>query len=233
MDKGEYVEIPVLRGFTEIEWLHELIRGLGIICGGYARYCCSQRTDIAIPGDVDIFPKDNWSYLQLRTLLMIHGFKIKHENDVSISYYPYVAKNASLRELRKATLVPIQLIKPVAEGRILTFGLVEEILDNFDFTVTRAAILNKDLVMVDKDFIQDDLDGVLILKHIHCPISSTIRCMKYAKKGFKLPVKEALKLFQDWMDRSLEYKQRIIDFFRSQDFTPVEAQSIYAMMKVD
>jgi hypothetical protein len=233
---SKYIEVPILRGFTEIQWLWDRIELSGIIAGGYARYCCSQRTDISYPGDVDIFPYNDIQFDLIKSKLAFHGFQIQHENDVSISYKSYTAKNDSVDELQKSALPPVQLIKPVTKGRILTFGKAEEILDNFDFTVTRAAIVSTahgTACIVDADFIQDDLDGVLSLRHIHCPISSTIRCIKYAKKGYKLPVKEALKLFQDWMDRTPAYREGIIDFFKKENPTPDEAEQMYALMKVD
>ena len=107
-----------------------------------------------------------------------------------------------------------QIIKPVIEGKIVTMGSVEEILGNFDFTITRAAILNPTTCFVDEDFMEDENRHVLQLKNIHCPVSSLLRCLKYAKKGYWMRPSEALKLFNDWDDRGEDYKINLIELFR-------------------
>jgi hypothetical protein len=106
-----------------------------------------------------------------------------------------------------------QIIKPVIEGKIVSVGTIEEILDNFDFTIVRAAIISPTEVMVDDDFENDETHGVLRLKNIHCPISSLLRCCKYARKGYFLRPIQALKLFQDWTQRGPDYQQRIVELF--------------------
>lgn len=68
-------------------------------------------------------------------------------------------------------------------------------------------------VMVDDQFEDDELHGLLRLKNIHCPISSLLRCCKYARKGYFLCPAEALKLFIDWTERGEEYRTRMIELF--------------------
>ncbi len=87
---------------------------------------------------------------------------------------------------------------------------MEEVLNNFDFTIVRAAILNPTTALVDEDFIADDKAFKLKLKNIHCPISSTMRCIKYSKKGYWLGLGESVKLFLDWNERGPEYQQKLI-----------------------
>jgi len=72
----------------------------------------------------------------------------------------------------------------VDEGAVVTIGTLEDILDNFDFTVVRAAILNRHEVMVDRDFMADEGNRRLVFKNIHCPVSSLLRALKYARKGY-------------------------------------------------
>jgi hypothetical protein len=98
-------------------------------------------------------------------------------------------------------------------GAIVTLGTMEEILENFDFTVVRAGILNSKEVMVDEDFENDEKHLYLRLKNIHCPISSLLRCCKYARKGYFMRPIEALKLFNDWTDRGDEYRSRMVELF--------------------
>ena len=203
--------IKLKRGFTEIAEIFELAKKHNsIICGGYARYCASPLSTVRVKpaGDVDIFPKTEGSTKTLLADLRKMGFKIQHQNHVSITMEPKVSFKDKLR------IFPTpQIIKPVIEGKIVTLGTAEEILSNFDFTIVRAAIISPDTVLVDKEFEEDELHGTLRLKNIHCPISSLIRCCKYVRKGYYLMPSEALKLFADWSMRDEKYRKEITALF--------------------
>lgn len=201
--------IQLKRGFNEIETFFNLAeKNNAVICGGYARYCASPVKEPTKAGDIDFFPKTEEVTKSLLADLLAMGFVVKHENHVSYTLNPSEEKENELSYLPTP-----QIIKPVIEGKIVTLGTVEEILENFDFTVVRAAILNPKEVMVDEDFEEDEKHRYLKLKNIHCPISSLLRCCKYAKKGYFMRPGEALKLFQDWVNRGEEYQQRIIALF--------------------
>jgi hypothetical protein len=207
--------IPLRRGFTEIAPFYDLCfdadgRRRAVICGGYARYCASPKpTPRVVPADdCDLFPLDETASEQIKQALEAVGYEVRHENHVSITMKP---TNEKADEL--AYLPTPQIIKPVVEGRIVTTGSMEEILENFDFTIVRAAIISATEVMVDEDFEEDEAHGVLRLKNIHCPVSSLLRCCKYARKGYFLRPAQALKLFIDWNERGWEYQSRIIDLF--------------------
>jgi hypothetical protein len=206
-----FTTVPLRRGFTEIKEFYELCeKHDAIICGGYARYCASPHPThkVIMPLDVDMFPRTKETAKSLLKDLREMGYKKQHENDVSISLQPKKSYREKLYHLPSP-----QIIKPVSEGRVLTMGTAEDILGNFDFTVVRAAIIGPEVVLVDKDFESDERNKVLRLKNIHCPISSTLRCTKYAKKGYFLKPSEALKLFVDWDNRGDEYKERMIELF--------------------
>ncbi len=207
-----YKTIALKRGFTEVSVLYNLaVENNAVICGGYARYCASPLpTARVVPaGDCDLFPKTPEATDRLKELLINMGFEIRHENHVSITFKPTEAKKAEL------SYMPIpQVIKPVIEGKIVAVGTVEEILDNFDFTIVRAAIISPTEVMVDDDFEKNEENKYLRLKNIHCPISSLLRCCKYARKGYFMRPIEALKLFIDWTNRGGEYQDRIIELFK-------------------
>jgi hypothetical protein len=131
----------------------------------------------------------------------------------------------------------IQLIKPIKEGRVVAVGSMEEILKNFDFTVVRAAIVDEDTVLVDADFMHDEQKKILRLKNIHCPISSTLRCMKYSAKGYWLPTRQALALFLDWDARTDDYRDELIGFIMRMDsgeeLTKEEINELEALMRRD
>lgn len=203
--------IPLRRGFYEISELFALCQKAGAtICGGYARYCASPKptAKVLAAGDVDLFPHSEDASKILLADLTAMGFEIAHENHVSISMKPTEANEEKL-----AHIPTPQIIKPVIEGKIVTLGTTQEILENFDFTIVRAAIVSPTEVMVDDDFEDDETHGILRLKNIHCPISSLLRCCKYARKGYFLKPSEALKLFQDWTERGEEYRKRMVELF--------------------
>ncbi len=234
--------ISLKRGFNEVEVFYNLCEKHGaVICGGYARYCASPRpTPSVLPaGDVDFFPKSEDASKGLLQDLTAMGFVTRHENHISITMKPTEEKSEELSYLP----VP-QIIKPVIEGAIVTLGTMEEILENFDFTVVRAGILNSKEVMVDEDFENDEKHLYLRLKNIHCPISSLLRCCKYARKGYFMRPTEALKLFNDWTDRGDEYRSRMVELFgmsglgkKSEDnpngMTQEEIDELESLLRID
>jgi hypothetical protein len=127
--------IRLRRGFTEITRIYDLISGYGFIAGGYARYCASPKHDPYPAGDLDIFPlRKEGCFEPVRDKFLALGFTLYKENDVS---YSFKKAPEGWEEVPS-----IQLIKPADEARMLTYGSPEEILNNFDFSVTRAAILS-------------------------------------------------------------------------------------------
>ena len=234
-----YKIVPLRRGFTQVKTFFDLCNEWdSVICGGYARYCASPLSPQSVipASDVDLFPNSVGSAVGLTKALRRLGYTIKFENEVSITMHP---RKKKLEELK---WMPIpQIIKPVVAGRVMTVGTTEEILNNFDFTVVRAAIISPTEVLVDEDFENDESKKLLRIKNIHCPISSTLRCCKYSRKGYFLKPVEALKLFTDWMNREEGYRQRIIELFQKSAFskkgenemTRQEIDELEALLRVD
>jgi len=202
-----FIETPILRGFSEIALIWDIAQKHGsMICGGYARFCASQLPKPAPAGDVDLFPQSNDGHAALIAAITAIGFEIKHENDISVTF-KHLEEHADPRWVICPT---IQVIKPVLQGAIVTVGPVRDVLNNFDFTIVRAAILNPTTALVDQDFMEDDKAWKLHLKNIHCPVSSLMRCIKYSKKGYWLGLAESVKLFRDWSDRGEEYQSKLV-----------------------
>lgn len=234
--------VPLKRGFFEIKALFDLCQSFGsTICGGYARYCASPRpTPKVVPaGDCDMFPHSEEASAQMLEALKVMGFIVAHENHVSITLKPSEDKKSEL-----GWMPTPQIIKPVVEGKIVAMGTTEEILDNFDFTIVRAAIVSPTECMVDDDFEDDEESGLLRLKNIHCPVSSLLRCCKYARKGYFLRPAQALKLFIDWTNRGPEYQGRIMELFgksslgeKSEDnpdgMTQEEIDELESLLRID
>jgi len=129
------------------------------------------------------------------------------------------------------------LIKPIREGKIVASGEMKEILENFDFTVIRCGFTSSQKILVDADFLHDEERKILRLKNIHCPISSTLRCMKYAAKGYWLKPFETLKLFLDWDSRSDEYRNKLVDFLEKskegEGLSKEDITELEALMRID
>ncbi len=234
-----FVKVPILRGFTEIQNLYKLVIPLrGMICGGYARYCCSPLHKPVETIDIDIYPFDEESYKNIKNSLDSVGFK-EHRDSVNAMTYKLHEDNLYLATPK------VQLIKPMKEGKIVSFGTVEEILSNFDFTITRACLISETECLVDEDFMKDEKSKTLKLKNIHCPVSSTLRCMKYARKGYWLPPSECIKLFLDWSERGEDYRVKLIDLFKKAEtfdeskpegttgLTKEEIEELEALLHID
>ncbi len=203
-----YVTLPIMRGFTEIAPLWDLAQKHGsMICGGYARYCLSQLAKPCPAGDVDLFPQSEESSGALIAEIKALGFEVRHENEISVTF----TRNEK-HDIPQWRVCPsIQVILPVLQGAIVTVGDMREVLNNFDFTIVRAALISPTEGIADEDFLADDGDWKLRLKNIHCPVSSLMRCVKYSKKGYWLGVRESVKLFLDWNERGPEYQTKLVD----------------------
>ena len=180
--------------------------------------------------DIDVYCETEDVFGILQKALEAANLEVRHENNISLTY-------EGKEDGDYAYMPPIQLIKPMQEARIVSFGNKKTILENFDFTVIRAAILTPEEVMVDADFMHDEKHTLLRLKNIHCPVSSTLRCMKYSRKGYYLRPFECLKLFIDWSDRSDEYRLKLIDFLEkaseNDGLSKEEVDELEAMMRID
>lgn len=231
VSKEGWDTLPILRGYTEIQNVHRTaMKHDGFICGGYVRWMCSTN-EVPIPaGDVDIYFPDEKDFEAAHFDFRINGCTVKHENEVSVTYH-------KVKEGYYLGAPDIQLIKPLAEGRMVTNGDMSNVLNNFDFTVVRAGLINRMTAMVDADFAHDEAGRILRLKNIHCPVGSTMRCMKYSKKGYWLPPTQALELFFDWDSRTDEYKNELIRFVtmanEGKGLTEEEINTMEKMMRVD
>lgn len=204
------IEVKLVRGFTEIQRLFEITKNLRYplhICGGYARYCASLRIKPTPPEDIDLFCEFPESFEPAKQYFLSENLIIEYENDVCITF-----GIPSNKEHKWRTTPKIQLIKPFQEGKMLTFGRPSEILENFDMTIVRACILDPNIVLVDEDFVEDELNTRICLRNIHCPISSMFRAVKYMRRGYFLSPIESIKLFIDWEQRTPEYRAKVIDF---------------------
>lgn len=234
-----FVRVKVRRGFTEIMPLIDIPKisyhfqqeNL-FICGGYVRYMCSPNRKAAEAGDIDLYFVNIETFNECQKIFEGEGFEVKYQNDVSLGFKiitdidsPYLG------------CPPVQLIKPILDGSIVATGTMEEILSNFDFTIIRCGLISPTDAMVDADFLHDETHNILRIKNIHCPISSTLRCMKYARKGYWLPPMQCCRLFLDWEERTQDYRDKILKFLTEADkgegLTRADIDEMERLMRID
>ena len=226
-EKDGFTEVEVVRGFTEIESVYNLIVDEeAFICGGYVRYMCSPVKEPKLAGDLDIYCRNEQAFDNIKEKLSF--VEIRFENDIAITY----------KKTDKLPVpIPIQLIKPVLEGAIVATGEMETILENFDFTVIRIGLIDGTKALADNNFVEDEMNGFLRIKNIHCSISSTLRFMKYSRKGYNTRPAQIVKLFMDWDDREQSYRDTIIDFmFKANEGKGLEQEEVdhlEALMRID
>lgn len=226
-----FEEVPLVRGFTEIQWLYENLvekeKGVYLL-GGYARYCASPRVEPVVASDVDIYCEDEDVFQQVKEFFKI--LRQKHENPMAISY-----QRPTEGVLKYCP--SIQIIKPILKGRVVAKGDLKTILSNFDFTIIRAAIIDPKIVLVDADFLHDEEHMFLRIKNIHCPISSSLRFMKYCRKGYYTRPLQVYRLFNDWDHRSDDYREKLAEFLQKSEegrgMSQQEVDELEELMRID
>lgn len=233
---SNFVLLPIHRGLDEIIPILQLLGDKNaFICGGYARYCASPNETPVKAGDVDIYCYDEDAFEEIFQHFKSVGMEVRFDSEVALTYLkpkddanPYFGCPV------------IQLIKPINQGAIIATGSMESILNNFDFSVIRCGIVWTDdgwRVLADEDFVKDEGDKFLRIKNIHCPISSLLRFMKYARKGYDTKPSQLIKLFADWDNRSDAYRSRLFELFRAAsdagEMTQAEIDELEALLRID
>lgn len=190
--------LMVQRGITEIKSLLTLVGAYDcFVGGGYARYCLSPLPKPAAPSDVDLFCKTEEAYESIISTLKERGAKVK------------------VQTLNATTIVPpedwiacpmIQVISPTVK-----VGDPWSIISTFDFTIAIAALSTEHAGIAHKDFEDHEYKQILVINYIQCPVGNMRRALKYIKKGYRLPVKEMIKFYEDWMNKPTETQKEIMD----------------------
>lgn len=230
ISQSGFVKIPILRGFNFVEKLFDICKptykGGAFILGGYVRWMCSPASTLRTAGDIDIYCENQDVFDLTKTTLLNLGLAVKADNPMALTFEPHLDFP-----------IPVQIIKPINQGAVVAAGSMETILSHFDFTVVRVGILDSQTALADADFIHDENNGLLRLKNIHCPITSTLRCMKYARKGYFLQPSECIKLFTDWDNRDVQYKLDILTGFKKieggEELTQEDIDHLEKLMRID
>lgn len=189
-------EAKIYRGIDEISGIIKtpLFTYKVFICGGYARYCLNPEPDlIDQPTDIDIYCTDWSSYYGLvERFNQIYGSTLysSNENNSDVVFYsynpnkfqPYLERYPILRKL------PVQIMSP-------KFGSsIEEIFDNFDFTVCQAAITGRydfrhkyyNVGVVSDEFLGDLKSKKLVINKMNSNDNTLARVLSYIYKGYNV-----------------------------------------------
>lgn len=185
--------------------LHSLIKRHGFIAGGACRSTI-QTEEIK---DFDIFCFSKEDYEPLKQIIS-NMYGIKRENELV-----YQCNN-------------IQLIKPRENKYLKTYGSPSEVVSRFDFSVCRVYTLDGiNFIEIDEQFKEDCERKILRIENIVCPISTLKRSIKYSKKGYFLPLREILKLFNEYAER-VRTGDIDIDSFGNLD--EIQNEELYELM---
>lgn len=222
--------LPIRRGQRIVRHMLEILKPTkAVICGGFARWLVSPKDSPADYGDIDVFAASVEDFDRVKSALLAAKFETEFENNISIAYKP---KRLGWWTGKQR----IQLIKPLRQGKVMTWGTLKEILGNFDFTIVRAGVLSETHCLVDKDFSQDETDNLLRMKTIHCPILQVTRLAKYHKKGYRLLASQVVDIFKEWDERKPEIKKALVDTLgkmKGGKASKKEVDDTYRAMAVD
>jgi hypothetical protein len=201
---NNYISSTVTRCQDVIDLIFDLTGGEGFIAGGFARYCTSRKDSPVVPNDIDLFCGDAEAFERIVQRVRQHPSTVKKsESPIEIKYEYRLAQG-----FHKDSYT-LQIIKPSAVLNMVADGDYTRVLENFDFTIAKCAILPTGEAIVHANFHLHDEEDKLVITNIHCPISSMKRVLKYAKRGYSVESAELLKLFKDYETRSPEWKDLV------------------------
>lgn len=200
------------------------------IIGGYVRWMASPLPKPYPADDIDLFPTEEGGGQELVEALLKKKFEVLLETDNAWTFKKH-EKAPYIRWPR------IQVIKGFREGKTVTWGTLEEVISNFDFTVVRIGLISEDWALADPDYKKDEKNKRLRWKNIHCPISAVVRACKYAKKGYFCSPMEILRLFDDWDERDDDYKAELGALFlasqNEEEFTEEQVHRLERLLRID
>jgi uncharacterized protein YfbU (UPF0304 family) len=204
MNDYVYTERDITRGKELVDLVFELTGGEGFIAGGFARYCVSMRHEPVSPGDIDVFCGDEDAFDRIVARFRTHPKMVRKSATLIETKYEYRLQSGYHRNGYS-----IQLVKPTKILNMVSDGDYRRVLDNFDFTIAKCAVLPTGKALVHNDFDEHEGSNQLVITNIHCPISSAKRVIKYTRRGYDIQSKELLKLFDDFENRSPEWKDLV------------------------
>lgn len=213
-----YRTVEPRRGIYEIEKLYNIVSTFGgIIAGGYARYCASPRKNPMPSNDIDVFFPSHILYaafINKYKRTFFYNCNKLYESSSAITISP--TNSSEFSHIRK-----IQFINPQFSGLNIL-----DCINYFDFTICRAAILDLDTIIVDDNFIDHEINNVLIAKFIKNPIGFFSRLLKYNSMGYNIPPSEILKMFEAWDNLKENEKLTLSTLMKNNDIPKLSNNDI-------
>lgn len=203
-----YVKLNIVRPeeFKKVERLFKIVseNNFGYLAGGFVRYIASPHKNPPEYRDVDVFTTGTEAYHKLIQILTYQEkLEVKIETKMSITY-----KTVNNEVWKDCPM--INLIKPQNNGKLLTYGQsLEDILNNFDFSICRVGILNETECLADQSFYWDEKKKRINVLKMESPVACMARICKYSAKGYKMTIPDMIELFREWDLRGDEYKNKI------------------------
>lgn len=184
----KFVAGTMIRGDSVVRQIAKILGDSKcFICGGFAKLACSPRKKPSVAGDIDLYSETEEEFEKICERFRSAGFKQKNESPTQRTFI-----DDRFRLFGGKIKLEIQIIKPIKQGGVVMVGTVEEILANFDFTVSRVAIRLDGSVIMDEKFEEHEKSRILSIRAIHCPIAQVYRIAKYTKKGYFCSVGEVM-----------------------------------------
>ncbi len=217
------------------EWAPQIISLLksigeiGFVGGGYARHALlSHKSDVPVPGDIDVFCTSEESYRHITLILEELSYVLRralpHADEYGHDIYGHYTK--------------VQVIRPHENDYIRMVGTPEEVLAQFDYTINMAAIQYENdafVSVVGPYFETHNFTKILVINHCNAPLAMVTRAVKYAKKGYSISIKEVGRIFSTWDARPVEYRARINSAFQRFDagemLSDAEMSELYGFMR--
>jgi hypothetical protein len=171
------------------------IKDLGFVAGGSVRNIVQGEA----PRDYDIFCFEEDNFFKISDAIQ------------AIGYERYFLNEMVSRHKNKETGIKIDVVRPRHDNRIRTVGPIRDVIQHFDFTVCRAAILDDQTLIVDEHFDRDIELKALRIRNVVCPLTSVRRIAKYATYGYKIEIIEILKLYKRWEEYEEREKYTLMD----------------------
>lgn len=202
-----FVEVPLLRGFSEVSALFELSRRHdAVIAGGYARFCASPRVQPRRTDDLDVFPGRVESARGLVVELRERGFSVAKDTPFSTTLRPPSEHPGDTPESMrwKTFRKQVQVIKVGFVGKgwrgVGEFhglkDLARQVLSTFDMSVVRAAIIAPDIVIADEAFWRDERDRRMRIDGFRNASFLLHRLAKYRQRGYHCNAQEVQDLYR-------------------------------------
>lgn len=220
---NQYRKIVPQRGH-EIENLlrkFQIAEIFSYIAGGYARWMISPKSRPPSPGDIDFYFQDFSSFSKAKQLLTDEGCLLQKESHNALTFAPY---NIGVGNR-------VQLIKTVGDR----YGDIFEILNHFDLSVCQAAVTidsetNHMQGYGSRKFFDTEGDDRLRIIKIGNPMSTMIRCMKYARHGYSIGPKQLVKILNVWDAMSPEMRAATREMISTETSTSLESD-LYSMIE--